>query len=219
MDKLIKPGRIFFSIALIVFGIQNFIVGDFVAGRAPAWPADVPGKLLWAYLSGSILVIAGLAILLEKKPRLAGLLVGIMIFLWAGLRNLVLAGSNLTNGGIWVNAGKGLALTGGAFIVAGLYSSVQENHFSKLLVNSRVMNKLLPVSQIFVGLFLFICGIVHFQYPDLVATLVPAWIPGHLFWAYFAGVLLIGGGLCLIFRIKESLVAFLSGLMIFLWVF
>jgi uncharacterized membrane protein YphA (DoxX/SURF4 family) len=60
-------------------------------------------------------------------------------------------------------------------------------------------------------------GIDHFLYADFVSKLVPMWIPGQLFWTYFAGVALIGSGIGIILKIKLKLVATLLGVMIFLW--
>ncbi len=52
-----------------------------------------------------------------------------------------------------------------------------------------------------------------------MATLVPPWIPGGLFWTHFAGVALIAGGAGLILPYVNRLAAILSGAMIFSWVF
>ncbi len=60
-------------------------------------------------------------------------------------------------------------------------------------------------------------GIDHFLYAQGVATLVPAWIPGSLFWTYFAGVALVGAGIAIIIRFQLRMVAFLTGTMIFIW--
>jgi uncharacterized membrane protein YphA (DoxX/SURF4 family) len=60
-------------------------------------------------------------------------------------------------------------------------------------------------------------GYTHFLYPEFVATLVPAWIPGHLFWTYFAGVALIAAGVGMIVGVKARLAALMLGLMIFSW--
>ena len=48
--------------------------------------------------------------------------------------------------------------------------------------------------------------------------LIPAWIPWHRFWTYFAGTCLIGSGTAITFGIRPELVATLLGIMIFLWV-
>jgi len=68
------------------------------------------------------------------------------------------------------------------------------------------------------GAFMILAGIQHFQFAQFVQTLVPVWIPGHLFWTYFAGVALIAGGFGLFLPPTARLAAVLTGLMIFLWV-
>src|SRR5262249_43194653 len=77
--------------------------------------------------------------------------------------------------------------------------------------------KFIPLGPIFFSITMVAFGIDHFLYPDFVATLVPDWIPGHVFWTYFAGVALIGAGLAIIFRVKLALVSLLLGIMIFIW--
>jgi sorbitol-specific phosphotransferase system component IIBC len=58
----------------------------------------------------------------------------------------------------------------------------------------------------------------HLMYAKFVATLVPAWIPGQLFWAYFVGVAFFAAGLSIIARKLAPLAATLLGLMFLLWV-
>jgi len=64
---------------------------------------------------------------------------------------------------------------------------------------------------------LVVFGIEHFLFAGFVKSLVPAWIPGDLFWTYFAGVALIGSGISIIFGIKVKLVGILLGIMVFIW--
>src|SRR4051794_40751047 len=117
-DRLVELGRLFFAIGLVAFGIQQFLYGDFVPGRAPDWPSAIPGRLIWAYSTGAILVATGAAILSGKGARWAAILSGTMIFLWALLRHLPeLAAA--PQGIVLTNTGKALALFGGAFAVAG----------------------------------------------------------------------------------------------------
>src|SRR6266404_4522936 len=87
MDKLIKPGRIVFGIGIIALGILQFFVGDFIIGRPPVaeWASHIPGKLAWAYLSGSLLIIAGIAIVLNRKSGVAGFFIIMLIFIFSFL--------------------------------------------------------------------------------------------------------------------------------------
>jgi uncharacterized membrane protein len=61
-------------------------------------------------------------------------------------------------------------------------------------------------------------GVLHFRYAVFVATIVPPWIPWHLFWTYFAGVALIASGMAIVLKKQEHLAATLLGTMILLWV-
>jgi uncharacterized membrane protein YphA (DoxX/SURF4 family) len=64
---------------------------------------------------------------------------------------------------------------------------------------------------------LILFGIDHFLYLEFVETLVPTWLAGHTFWAYFGAVALIGSGVCIMFKVKIELAATLLGIMLFLW--
>jgi len=200
LDTLARLGRVFFGISLIAFGVQQFLWGDFVAGRAPAFPAMWPGRVAWACVSGAVLVLCGAAIVAGRWLRAAGLTVAGLIFVWAFLRNIPVALADRIYGGAWTALGKGLALTGGGLAVAGL-----------------PRRPWLHVARVFLGAFLISSGIQHFLFVPFVATLVPAWVGAARFWTYFAGVALIAGGLGLIVPWTARLAGSLSGLMIFLW--
>ena len=60
-------------------------------------------------------------------------------------------------------------------------------------------------------------GIQHFIYADFVATLVPAWIPPQLFWAYFVGVAFIASAISIVMNIKLSLAMILLAIMFFIF--
>jgi uncharacterized membrane protein len=215
-DKLVVVGRSFFGLALIAFGCQHFIYGDFIPGRAPAWPVSVPGQLVWAYCSGALLVLSGAAIVAGKKARAAAILSGVMIFIWALLRHIPEVAAD-PHGIVLTNTGKALALFGGAFAVAGSLSEGTGNDGGFMrIINSQA--GFIYLGRICLAAFLILCGFQHFIYAEFVVMLVPAWIPGHLFWTYFSGVALIAGGLGLLLPQTVSAAAALSGLMIFLWV-
>ena len=69
------------------------------------------------------------------------------------------------------------------------------------------------------GAFFLLGGIQHFMFATFVATLMPPFIPGALFWTYVAGVLLIGTGLGFWISFARPRVARLAALMVFSWVF
>jgi uncharacterized membrane protein YphA (DoxX/SURF4 family) len=204
MEKLPAIGRLFFATSLAAFGFLQFIFDDFVPGRAPAWPAGVPGQLAWAYGTGALFLAIGAAIAFDKKSREAAFVAVGLVFVWAFLRNIPVALADKIYGVGWTNLGKGLVLVGGALAVASLV---------------RASPAFTWAGRVTLGAFMISSGIQHFLFVQFVKTLVPAWIPpGQEFWTYFAAVALIAGGVGLMVPWTTRLAAALSGLMIFLWV-
>jgi uncharacterized membrane protein len=201
-----RIGRLFFAMALAAFGVQQFLFGDFIPGRAPAFPDGIPGKLAWAYISGAILILCAFAIAGELKGRIAAIAVAVMICGWALVRHIPLVAA-APNGVTITFAGKALALFGGALAVAASFGGKTKSDAAMLWAG-----------RVCLGAFLIIGGVEHFIYPQFVSTLVPSWIPGALFWTYFAAIALIAGGIGMLVPRTARLAAFLSGLMIFLWV-
>ncbi|MEP7338260.1 MAG: DoxX family membrane protein [Acidobacteriota bacterium] len=218
MKKLAPLGRFFLAIAMVAFGVQHFVYLDFVTRVFPKLSAWVPGRPFLACVFGAFLVAGGLAIMLGKAARLAALLLGAVILVSFALLHLPLAMANPHNGGLWTNAGKALALSGGSFLVAGSLPANLKLPANWLAKIGRALEKFIPWGRCFLAAFLILGGIQHFIYAEFVATLVPSWIPGHLFWTYFAGVALIAGGVGIIIPMTTRLAASLTAIMIFLWV-
>ena len=72
-------GRIFYSIMLILFGIEHFLFAGFVKSLVPSW---IPGDLFWTYFTAVALIGSGVAIILRIKVKLVATLLGIMVFIW-----------------------------------------------------------------------------------------------------------------------------------------
>jgi uncharacterized membrane protein len=78
-QSLTNIGRVCFSIVVIFFGVEYFLhpltaPGVPLAKLTPAW---VPFPPLWAYLTGAILLLSGIALLLNKKSRQAATAIGL----------------------------------------------------------------------------------------------------------------------------------------------
>jgi uncharacterized membrane protein len=58
----------------------------------------------------------------------------------------------------------------------------------------------------------------HFTETKAVATLVPSWIPGGLFWTYFVGTALVAASLCITLKKQARLAAFMLSVMLILFV-
>lgn len=219
MHRLAPTGRIFFAIALIGLGIEHFIFKEFVTGRAPAWPESLfSGRVAWAYVSGVAVIVAGAAILTGKRARLAAVLAGLLILVWAFLRHIPVIAADSFLAPTWTVAGKALTLFGGALAVAAAQPADESGSTSSLGKLMNLTGEFITLGRICLGIFLVMTGIQHFKYVTFVASLIPGWFPGDaVFWTYFAGVALIAGGVGLFIPQTARLAALLAGLMVFSW--
>jgi uncharacterized membrane protein len=221
MYKLSTLGRFFLAIAMVAFGVQHFVHLDFVTRVFPRLPAWIPAHTFLACVFGSILLASGVAIMFEKAARSTALLLGAIIFSSFALLylpSLITTPLSPFNGGLWTSAGKGLALSGGSFLVAGSLPVKLDSPANALARAVRALERFIPLGRFFLAAFLILCGIEHFIYVEFVARMVPSWIPGSVFWTYFAGVALIAGGAGICVPLTSRLAGGLSGLMIFVWV-
>lgn len=221
MWKLPSLGRGFFALALIAFGAQQYVFGDFVPGRAPAWPVGVPGRLAWAWLTGLTFIGTGAAVLaagvlhsgaLRRTAYTMASVSGGFIAAWALLRHVPLILEDTQFGGAWTMFGKALTLSTGALAVA-TSLRVQGPPEDETGMDRRI----LLLGRVGLGAFMAAAGVQHFLWEEFVQTLVPTWIPGPVFWTYFAGVALIAAGVGLVVPATTRLAGTLAGLMVFSW--
>jgi uncharacterized membrane protein len=216
MEKFIRPARVAYCIGLTGMVFPQFFYKVFGSNFFPAWP-HLPLVSFWACLFTVITIAACIAIVFEKKARaasliLGGLLLAMYCFGYVPYEIILAPYNNYL--GAWADGLKEPALAGGAFVIAGSFSEKTETGKASLI---KVMGKLIPFGRIFFSITMILYGYVHFLYTKPISTLVPGWIPGHVFWTYFAGAMLICSGIAIIFRIKLKLVATLLGTMIFIW--
>ena len=83
---------------------------------------------------------------------------------------------------------------------------------------TRGVDRLLLFGPIFYAAPLAAFGTEHFTLTKVIASLIPKWIPGHYFWAYFVGACFIAAALSLVTGIQARLAATLVALTMFLFV-
>src|SRR5690348_8201892 len=83
---------------------------------------------------------------------------------------------------------------------------------------ARGLDKLILFGPLFYGAPLAAFGTEHFTITAAVASIIPAWIPWHLFWVYLLGACFIAAPLSLVTKIQARLSAGLLALTFFLFV-
>ncbi|MDB5123708.1 MAG: hypothetical protein JWP94_1837 [Mucilaginibacter sp.] len=215
MKSLIKPGRIAYCIGLAGMVSPQFFYGKFGSNFFPGW-TNLPFVAFWACLFAIVAIAACAAIIFEKNARtvslvLGGFLLATYCFGYLPYEILVEPYNNYL--GTWASGLKEPALAGGAFVIAGSFP--REANLKNTSI--KWLEKLIPFGPFLFCITMVLYGISHFLYVKPVSALVPGWIPGNIFWTYFAGAALIGLGIAIVFKIKLKLAALLLGIMIFIW--
>jgi uncharacterized membrane protein YphA (DoxX/SURF4 family) len=83
---------------------------------------------------------------------------------------------------------------------------------------ARGFDKLILLGPLFYAAPIAAFGTEHFTVTQAIASVVPAWIPWHQFWAYFVGICFIAAALSLVAGIQARLSASLLALTFFLFV-
>src|SRR5690606_11820617 len=79
LEKFIPLGPVFFSITMLLFGIDHLLYTETISHLGPDW---IPGPIFWTYVAGFALIGAGAAIILNQRRKEIGILLAIMIFIW-----------------------------------------------------------------------------------------------------------------------------------------
>jgi uncharacterized membrane protein len=212
MQEFFKSGRYFFAIAIIAFGVIQFVTGNFMSGFLPV-SDTLPGRRFFLYLISTLFLVGGLSMLLSGTARRATLLIGFLLLLLCFYPHLVSLLSDLHNPGPWTSIAENQALCGGAFIIAGNSSG-----FISSKIPEPAFPKLLRAGRILFAISLLVFAVQHFMYADYIATLIPAWIPFKVFLAYFIGVAFTLASISILTNIKTRLASVLLGFMFLFWV-
>ena len=103
---------------------------------------------------------------------------------------------------------------GGAVFAIGLAAIFFRGDWQK----ARGLDKLILFGPVFYAAPLAAFGTEHFTLTNVIASIVPKWIPWHQFWAYFVGACFIAAALSLATGIQMRLSASLLALTFFLFV-
>lgn len=212
-------GATVFAVGLAAIATQNFLVADFVTELQPV-PAGIPGRTILAYLNGAALLAATACVVFNYRVRLAALCTTALLALWVVFLHAPRVIANPTAGGAWTPALEIFAMTGAALMVTAL--SAHDTALSKEW-NIR-LDGVATLGLLCLAITLPAFGALHFIYWQYVASVIPAWIPAHVFWAYVTGIAHVAAGVAIVlslvpaFRRLALLAASSWALMVGLWV-
>jgi uncharacterized membrane protein len=197
------------ALGLLGFAAENVLFGHYIVARAAPWPATPSAQFAVACAVSTLFLASGLALLTERFVRLAGFASGALILGWSLILHLPVAIAGPAWSGDWTNFLKAATLAAGLVGVAASDGRPMD----------RLTLALRTLAPYVAGSFFLLAGIQHFMFVTFVATLVPPFIPGAVFWTRFAGVALLAAGLGFWTPPVRRLAATLAAAMVFSWVF
>jgi uncharacterized membrane protein len=114
---LITAGSYIFAVSLFVFGVQHYMYAQFIANLITSW---IPGKLFWSYFVMVVFFAVGISIIIRKFVTLSTSLIGLMFILWVLILHLPRVIANNKSEAEWTSLFVALAMSGIAFLIAGL---------------------------------------------------------------------------------------------------
>jgi len=111
MNALLSSGKYLYAIPFAIFGIFHFMNAEGMAGIVP-----IPGGVIWVYITGVALLAAVVSMLTGKKDKLATMLLGVLMLIFALAIHLpaVLGGDQMSMASLL----KDLSLAGAAWMYA-----------------------------------------------------------------------------------------------------
>jgi uncharacterized membrane protein len=207
-DAVLSMGCPVFSLANIALGVETILCARSSAELSgqhiviPVLPFLPPVPWL-AYLFGAIWIACAVGLLFESTVRTASLALGSLLFV-----------STLT-----LEVPKYAAHPGSMEWRTGVFEVLAIGTLAWLLPGPRATSSLLShVSRYLLALSLIVFGVDHFLALAPIGTLIPEWIPWHVFWIAVFGAGFIAAGLSIAFNVLQLWGAFSIGLMFATWV-
>ena len=180
---------VIYGLGAVGLGAVGLVVGDFALQWQPV-PPDVPARAELAYVAAGLLVAGGVATLL--RPRGGVFALGVFYGLWA----LVLHGPRVAAHPLDVGAWNGIAeitaLSSGGLAA---WAAITDRPIAR------------RAAQTAFGLAALVFGTAHFTYAKFTASMVPAFYPAPLFWAYATGAGHVAAGLAFVSGVQARLAA------------
>jgi uncharacterized membrane protein len=219
LNRIVALGRIIFGVAVVALGGEHLACAHLAAEPFPSqFHAIVIPVIPWipahpwlAYLTGAALLVAGLSILSNVQARAGALLFGGIVLgcaLILHLPRMVVVPLD------WALRGEVcemLALSSAAFVLAGSLPRADGSarRWDRALAN---------VGRVLFGIAVVVFGVDHFLALDLIASIIPAWMPWHMFLASLTGAAMIAAGVSIVTKWMGGLGAFGLGMVFLLFV-
>lgn len=202
-----------FSSALAALGLLTVLSRDFAYDWQPVSSA-LPFRAATAVLCGLFMIALAAALLIRRTEDLAAQLLLPFLLVWLSLKiPAVIAVPKVE--GVWLGLGEIGMLVGGGWALFARLACIDRSNVFGRLTGARGLR----IARTIFGLAVIPVGLGHLFYADVTASLVPAWLPIRLGFAYLTGIGQIACGLGLLFSILPRVAAWTETTMLTLFAF
>ncbi|MEP7155622.1 MAG: DoxX family membrane protein [Betaproteobacteria bacterium] len=177
-----------YGIGAMALGLVGIAFGDFALQWQPV-PKDFPSRLPLAYAAGALTLLAGGLTIARKTAQNGVILLTAIYTLWTIVLHGPYVAAHALQSGAWQAFCEIAAMAAAGFAV---YFAMKGD--ARLVLAGRVA----------FGLCALVFGLNHFVYADFTASMVPAWLPFPLAWAYGTGAGHAAAGLALVTGIRAK---------------
>jgi uncharacterized membrane protein len=190
---------------MVGLGILGLLTGNF----SPVWspvPKGVPAREVLVYVCALCSLGSGLALFWRRTAAPAVRLLFALLVLWflffriPGLFRLPATQD------AWSGAGETAVMVAAAWVLYDWFATDWDRKHLGFTIGCKGLRG----AKLLYGLAMIPFGIAHFTYLKETAGLVPAWLPAHIFWAYFFGCTFLAAGVAILIGLFARLAATLS---------
>lgn len=205
-----QPAISYFSIAMIGMGALSVIYRDFAYNWQPV-PA-FPGREVVALLCGIFMIAASVALLFRSTSAIAARALFPFLLAWLCLKVPALIVAPQIEG-VWLGFGEIAMLFAGGWVLFARLSGSENAPFFRHITGDRGVR----MAQILFGLAVIPVGLSHIFYVQITTSLVPAWMPFRVGFAYLTGVGQMACGLGILFSVFPRVAALAETIMLALF--
>jgi uncharacterized membrane protein len=203
--RIASHGHAVFAATMISVGLLGLINGDF----APVWQPvskSLPGREVLAYVCAFVSLACGVGLFLPRIAAVAARVLVVFLLLWLLLFKARFIVADPTAAVSYETCAETAVILAGAWVLYAWFG----NDWDKQRLAFATGDKGLRIARVIYGLSMVAFGVAHFAYAKLTASLVPAWLPAPMAWAYFTGATYIAAGVAILVGRYARLAAVLS---------
>ena len=203
--RIASVGHGVFAAVLIAIGIVGLVKSEYAA----IWdgvPKNFPARDVLPYLCALVALACGLGLLWPRSAIVAARMLLGYLLVWMLIfkgRYIVLAP---LQEGSYQSTGENAVIVAGAWV---LYAWLA-NDWDRQRLGFATGDKGVRIARVFYGFAMIAFGFSHFAYLENTVSLIPDWLPGHMFWACFTGTAYLAAGVGVLTGVYARLAATLS---------